>query len=186
MTHLISRETRSAQQFQTLCSGAVKIGSPGQKVVGRNSRRLNLNDPQQTKLKAILRKDGPVSYSYFDSPATDAATNDDTIGSALAGPVFKMSQVKQWLQQQSFRSKVFARHGKQCVVTKCKVEALLEAAHLHGRVWHAGDNTGDDGIPLRVDIHRAYDHRLITVDDEHRVSGIAPELLEQYGQYRQR
>lgn len=36
MTHLNSRETRSVQRFQPLYPGAVKIGSLGQKVVGRN------------------------------------------------------------------------------------------------------------------------------------------------------
>ncbi|TSA10006.1 MAG: HNH endonuclease [Comamonadaceae bacterium] len=146
---------------------------------------LNFKDPQQAKLKNTLKKNGAVIYSYLDSPATDAATNDDTLGSARTGPAFKMSQVKQRLQQQVFRNDVFARHGKQCIVTKCKVEALLEAAHLDGRVWEEGDNTGDDGIPLRVDIHRAYDRGLITLDDEHRVSYIAPELMEQYGQFWQ-
>ncbi len=94
-----------------------------------------------------------------------------------------MCQVKQRLQQQAFRNAVFVRYSKRSVVTKCTVEALLEAAHVRGRDWQAGDNTGDDGIPLRVDIHRAYDQGLITIDDNHCIRDINPDLMEQYRQY---
>lgn len=37
LTHPLGRKTPSVQRFQPLCPGAVKVGSLGQKVVGRNT-----------------------------------------------------------------------------------------------------------------------------------------------------
>ena len=78
------------------------------------------------------------------------------------------------------------RHGKACVVTGCDIEELLEAAHLDGSRWQDGENTAQHGIPLRVDIHRAYDKGLLTLDQSHRITYLDPALERQYGQYRQR
>ena len=142
---------------------------------------LDFSDERQRELKTILKQPGAVIYSYFDS-ATDIAPSDDRFD----WPAYKMVEVKQRLQQRAFRVAVLAYHGARCKVTGCTVEALLEAAHLVNHKWQDGDNSYDDGIPLRVDIHRAYDKGMIRFDDEYQVIYLDESLLEEYGKYWRR
>lgn len=127
---------------------------------------------QQRVLWAILKQAGPV-VTYYE-PAFDVDDKVQTVAFALA---------KRRLQQTNFRNAVFAYHRACCKVTGCTVLSLLEAAHLRGRDWQKGDNAATDGIPLRVDIHRAYDRGLIRLDTYHRLVEVAEELREQYATY---
>lgn len=127
----------------------------------------------QSQLKRILKKPGAVIYSYFQPPQSPKNV----------GQCFRMSQVKVRLQQSAFRRAVFKRHGARCIITGCQVEALLDAAHLPGTTWSNGDNSGDNGIPLRADLHRALDAELIRLDREHRLVHVEPDLQAEYGQY---
>ncbi|WP_241292100.1 HNH endonuclease [Burkholderia stabilis] len=145
---------------------------------------LDFSNPMQQPLRKALKKPGAVTYSYFDPDDWERAVTDNA--RTPDGPVFKMSTIKQRRHQQAFRAAVFARHGKACMVTQCNVEELLEAAHLTGSNWQDGDNTADHGIPLRVDIHRAYDRGLLTLDRNHQIDHLDATLEEQYGQYRYR
>lgn len=160
-------------------------------IVG-NVQRFHVTDldfaaPAQQRLKEALKQVGAVTYSYVDpSHWGDDRDQDISANRTLEGPAYKMTQVKQRLHQRAFRAAVFARHGKTCVITGCDVEELLEAAHLDGSNWQEGDNTAADGIPLRVDIHRAYDKGLLTLDGDHRIVDLDPALERQYGQYRHR
>ena len=65
-------------------------------------------------------------------------------------------------------------------MTGCTGPELLEAAHLRGLKWGAGHNTGTDGIPLRVDLHRAYDRGLIELDCRHTLVAVSPHLHGEY------
>lgn len=69
------------------------------------------------------------------------------------------------------------------MITDCDVVEMLDAAHLPGRDWRAGHNLATDGIPLRVDLHRAFDAGLIELDAHHRLVAIDPRLERQYGRY---
>ncbi|PQV51807.1 HNH endonuclease [Paraburkholderia sp. BL21I4N1] len=141
---------------------------------------MNLVDERQRELSEILKQPGAVIYSYFE-PDVATEVDDRTDG----GPTFRLAQIKQRLQQKAFRKAVFGFLGARCVVTGCTAEALLEAAHLKGRRWETGDNSERDGIPLRADVHRAYDAGLIGLDRNHRLIKIDPSLMAEYGQYLQ-
>lgn len=170
--------------------GTLKEGGDRFSLIVGNAQRfhvtdLDFADPAQQRLKDALKQVGAVTYSYvhpshWDDDRSMVANADRT----LEGPVYKMAQIKQRLHQRAFRAAVFARHGKACMVTGCDVEGLLEAAHLDGSNWQDGDNTAADGIPLRVDIHRAYDKGLLTLDQDYRIVELDPALERQYGQYR--
>lgn len=126
---------------------------------------------EQRALWAILKQEGPV-VTYYEPRGVNGATS--TVAFALA---------KRRLQQADFRLAVFAYYGTRCKVTGCAVPQLLEAAHLRGRSWQEGHNAATDGIPLRVDLHRAYDRGLIELDDQHRLIAVGDELREQYAEY---
>lgn len=139
----------------------------------------DLADPgkEQDKLRRIIKKPGAVQCSYY--------VPESSIGDRH-GPCYKIAEVKQRLEQRDFRRRVFDFHGACCVVTGCRIEELLDAAHLPGRRWDAGDNTHLDGIPLRADLHRALDSGLIKLDEDNHLIDLAPSLHEWYGQYLQR
>ncbi|WP_196483802.1 HNH endonuclease [Burkholderia vietnamiensis] len=172
--------------------GTVDEGGGRFSLIVGNAQRFHITDldfaaPSQQRLKDALKQPGAVTYSYVDPSRLDGSEDEESgVHRTSDGPAYKMTQVKQRLHQRAFRAAVFARHGKKCVVTGCDVEELLEAAHLDGSNWQDGHNTAYDGIPLRVDIHRAYDKGLITLDNHHRISEIEPALEQQYGQYRRR
>ncbi|MDR9851148.1 HNH endonuclease signature motif containing protein [Herbaspirillum huttiense] len=129
----------------------------------------------QNKLHAILKKPSAVTYSYQDPKVVAFARN--TV------PIVRMAWIRQRIEQAAFRERVFALHGKKCKVTGCHVPTLLEAAHLKGRDWRLGHNNGSDGIPLRVDIHRAYDAGLLTLNEQHQLVELHEDLMIEYSKY---
>ncbi len=65
--------------------------------------------------------------------------------------------------QHDFRSEVFRRYGGICCVTGCTIARLLDAAHI---IPYRGSHTDhvENGLLLRVDIHRLFDEHLISID----------------------
>jgi predicted restriction endonuclease len=63
----------------------------------------------------------------------------------------------------SFRAAMMDRYGGQCVITGCKIDTLLEAAHI---MPYRGNQSDDElnGLLLRVDIHRLFDAHLISIN----------------------
>lgn len=119
----------------------------------------------QTFLLDILKQPGAVTYSYFpklSKPDESSVADEKKID--VAHGQQKFAQVKVRPSQILFRKRVFAKHGRKCFLTGCTVAEMLDAAHLTGRSWQLGHNSGDDGIPLRADLHRAYDAKLIEID----------------------
>jgi hypothetical protein len=70
--------------------------------------------------------------------------------------------------QGPFRRKLLEAYAGRCVITKCRVEALLEAAHITPHAELADYRTSN-GLLLRADIHTLFDLDLIAVDDYYRV-----------------
>ncbi|WP_244125406.1 HNH endonuclease [Burkholderia gladioli] len=64
-------------------------------------------------------------------------------------------------EQPAFRKAVFATYGGRCAISGCDIPEALEAAHLRGRDWRAGQNEATDGILLRRDLHTLYDRGLL-------------------------
>ncbi len=65
--------------------------------------------------------------------------------------------------QGNFRTTMLARYGGECCISGCRVDTLLEAAHI---IPYRGDQTDDvsNGLLLRVDLHRLFDAHLITIN----------------------
>ncbi|WP_323601029.1 HNH endonuclease [Pseudomonas putida] len=66
-------------------------------------------------------------------------------------------------RQGNFRASLLQRYGGACCITGCKVDTLLEAAHI---IPYRGDQTDDvsNGLLLRVDLHRLFDAHLVTIN----------------------
>lgn len=78
--------------------------------------------------------------------------------------------------QAAFRASLLAAYASTCPVTGCKVEALLEAAHIIPYLG-AGTNHIQNGLPLRADIHTLFDLQLLAIDPETLTVQLAPLLM---------
>lgn len=84
--------------------------------------------------------------------------------------------------QAAFRASLLAAYASTCPITGCKVEPLLEAAHI---IPYLGATTNhiQNGLPLRADIHTLFDLQLLAIDPNTLTVLLAPSLLSsEYGE----
>ncbi|ACB69110.1 hypothetical protein BamMC406_6708 (plasmid) [Burkholderia ambifaria MC40-6] len=129
------------------------------------------------RMHAILKQPGPVTYSYYRPTVT---TPNETSEQREAR--YRLAEAR--LEQPAFRRAVLSHHGGKCAITGCATDALLDAAHLPGRDWRLGHNKATDGIPLRVDLHRALDRKLIKLNEKCELIWASPKLHGIYDEYR--
>ncbi len=77
--------------------------------------------------------------------------------------------------QGNFRSALLGRYGGECCITGCRVDTLLEAAHI---IPYMGDHSDDvtNGLLLRVDLHRLFDAHLVTINPTTFTVEVAAEV----------
>jgi putative restriction endonuclease len=78
--------------------------------------------------------------------------------------------------QREFRNNLLAQYGGQCVITGCRVTALLEAAHISP---YKGKQTNvvQNGLLLRTDIHTLFDLRFLCVSPQKMRVHLHPSLI---------
>lgn len=129
-------------------------------------RSLNSHDPVKPSFKAMMEHD--LIQDLLDSlplerpqkvpqPAAELEllrTDQRTVRT-------QASVVRP--RQGNFRSALFQRYGGTCCITDCRVDTLLEAAHI---IPYRGDQSDDvgNGLLLRVDLHRLFDAYLVTIN----------------------
>jgi len=73
------------------------------------------------------------------------------------------TSVKQRLGQDKFRKALLTIYDGRCAITGCKVEMVLEAAHIY--TSRGKDlNTPSNGILLRADVHHLFDGNLLSIE----------------------
>lgn len=89
-------------------------------------------------------------------------------------------QIRARRGQQAFRNALRKRYGDCCVVTGCRILAILEAAHISP---YRGDNDNHpaNGLLLRADIHTLFDLNLIGVNPEQLQVELHPAIATEYG-----
>ena len=83
----------------------------------------------------------------------------------------KLSERETRESQSAFRDLVLEADRYTCVITGCRTKAVLEAAHLPGRDWRY-HNEVQDGITLRVDLHRLLDRGILNIGEGWQISGL--------------
>jgi len=85
--------------------------------------------------------------------------------------------------QKKFRDNLLSAYGKTCAVTGCKIEDILEAAHIRPHAEKPNYRTAN-GLLLRADIHTLFDLGLLAVDLQKKIC-LAPALLKsEYKDYQ--
>lgn len=82
------------------------------------------------------------------------------------------------LGQGTFRVAVTDAYGRACAVTSEHTLPALEAAHIH-RYSQGGRHVVSNGILLRADIHRLFDHGYVTITPDYRFR-VSPRIEEVY------
>lgn len=111
-------------------------------------------------------------------PARDIVDGgNEALGADYRGPedVRQLKAISIRRGQRDFRDRLLAAWKRRCVVTECRVEGLLEAAHITPHSEGTGYRTSN-GLLLRSDIHTLYDVGLLSIDQYMRVH-LAPALL---------
>jgi putative restriction endonuclease len=92
-------------------------------------------------------------------------------------------QIKARRGQQQFRDALRARYGNICMITKCELLDVLEAAHIKP-YRGSNDNHPGNGLLLRSDIHTLFDLNLIGIKPETMEIFIHPSaMIQEYQQY---
>lgn len=80
--------------------------------------------------------------------------------------------------QTDFRTRLLAAYGRRCCISGCRVEALLEAAHIRPHALEPNYDTRN-GLLLRADLHTLYDLHLLGVDEFGNVA-LSSEVTDPY------
>lgn len=101
-------------------------------------------------------------------PETEENWNTDFVGGNTDTRDLAFLAVRLRRGQATFRNALISAYGPQCMVTGCRVLAVIEAAHIKP---YRGieDHHVQNGLLLRADIHTLFDLNLI---------GIRPKTLE--------
>lgn len=89
-------------------------------------------------------------------------------------------QIRARRGQQQFRDSLRRRYSDRCVVTDCRILAILEAAHINP---YRGDDDHhpQNGLLLRADIHTLFDLNLLGIEPEQLRVELHPDVTEEYG-----
>ena len=129
---------------------------------------------ERTGAARLVRSDLPARDAVDaagDVPGSDALEREDDR---------QLRAISVRRGQRDFRDRLLSAWKRRCVVTECRVEALLEAAHITPHSIEPNYRTSN-GLLLRADIHTLYDLALLSIDQYMRIH-IAPAL--QYSEYK--
>jgi len=91
--------------------------------------------------------------------------------------------VRDRLGQSDFRASLMEIYGASCAISRCKVVAALEAAHIDP--WASSQSQDvSNGLILRADLHTLFDNDLVAINPKTRIVHVAKSIREsEYGQY---
>ena len=114
-----------------------------------------------------------VKIKYFDSdfPAHIGETMNKNNNFNLIlenNTEYQIQKSKKRKGQSEFRNKVLKAYDYRCAVTGETCIEVLQAAHIQPYI-NEQSNHIQNGICLRIDIHKLFDEGLITINDDYRI-----------------
>lgn len=125
----------------------IKIKSSDDIGVRVASKEFNLN--------TITERDFIDDFTIFQKIYSDIADNEGEL---------KTKNITRNIRDSRFKRLLLERVG-QCLITGCKIRSVLEGAHIipHSETQ---DDSIDNGLLLRADIHKLYDSNLLGIDGD--------------------
>lgn len=139
-------------------------------VVNSSAWQALINHDEIKKLKDDLPYEGSASSfdnSKFDNKSLDSIALDEKKRRK------SVSVVREG--QQDFRQQVLNNYYGSCCISGSRIRTVLEAAHINPYTGHHS-NRLDNGLCLRVDIHRLFDNFLLSIDPEKREVKISQKI----------
>lgn len=118
-----------------------------------------LSDASAAQLRQLL--DLPPKTTTGDDETEEVPEGQDD-------EEYRLQSIKTRRGQRRFRQALLAAYKGRCVVTGCRVEDLLEAAHITPHAEHT-DYRVSNGLLLRADIHTLFDLNLLVIDEYYRI-----------------
>lgn len=118
-----------------------------------------------------------VKFKYFNNP--DTLQKKEELSPPDFIPIVSLREenkrlVNQRAGQGDFKGKILKAYDNRCCITSETCPELLEAAHIQKYI-NENSNHIQNGLLLRVDLHRLFDSGLLNIDDSYSVQ-ISPEL----------
>lgn len=131
-----------------------------------------------TGIFRLVRGIAPLG-SLSTLPASSLDVDEDT------GPPDDLQQraIKVRRGQRKFRDNLLSAYEKTCAVTGCRIEDLLEAAHIRPHAEEPNYRTAN-GLLLRADIHTLFDLGLLAIDLQKKICLAPPLLKSEYKGYQ--
>ena len=140
-------------------------------------------DPQSIAAK-IAESDGPFA-DLFARFMQARRPHPEGIASPEPGFVPTLADTREQITrsiasrkgQRSFRNRLIRRYGASCMVTRCGLIDIVEAAHI----WpYRGpkDNHAENGLLLRADIHTLFDLDLLGVEPDSMTVRLHPDARD--------
>lgn len=113
-----------------------------------------------------------ISYFHGDFPnlgeeIPDLPTSSFSLVES-ANKKQKLREVNQRVGQEGFRKAIYKAYDDRCAITGESCKDLLQAAHIQP-YKDENSNHVQNGILLRIDLHRLFDTGLITIDTNYRI-----------------
>jgi putative restriction endonuclease len=125
--------------------------------------------PQVVKQKYFEEVDALERPASEEKSPTGRQKEDFSLVRDRGGSAtYTTQRSKQRKGQRQFRRKVLNAYGYECCITREGVSEVLEAAHIQP---HAGEDSNhvQNGLTLRIDLHRLFDAGLLTVTTDGKV-----------------
>lgn len=149
---------------------------------------LRLTDASANALRRALGLQTPGSTAPSAHGDAMTAKTGDGLDEPPPGhddDEYRLQSIKTRRGQSKFRDRLMEAYRRQCVITRCGVEGLLEAAHITPHSEHTDYNVSN-GLLLRSDIHTLFDLNLIGIDAHYRVRVSAKLRYSEYWDYNDR
>jgi hypothetical protein len=148
---------------------------------------LRLSDASADALRRALGLKAPAAAptDHDDADASKAGDGLDKPPPGHDDDEYRLQSIKTRRGQSKFRDRLMDAYRRQCVITRCGVEGLLEAAHITPHAEHTDYNVSN-GLLLRSDIHTLFDLNLIGIDTHYRVRVSAKLRYSEYWIYNDR
>lgn len=148
----MANDKRLAREFLLFLAnfGILRMGAGG----SRDEQRFHLDEIFDVEAATV-----PVVDSIFTDDASATRAVQEVRHSELPSIIERQRTVTRVLArtgQARFRSTVMAAYSSRCFITGEQISEVLEAAHIVP-VTNGGADTEDNGLCLRVDIHRLFD-----------------------------
>lgn len=169
-----SNDRRLAREFLLFLAnfGVLRHDADG----GRDEQRFFLPE-----LFSVDEAVEPIGASIFEGEEDEAiAELRDTILPAIVERQRTLVQVLARPQQAAFRADVMQLFGSRCVITNETIPQILEAAHIIP-VSENGSDNHDNGLCMRIDIHRLFDSGNLRIKPDGRIE--KSEVLTQSQNY---